>query len=66
MNIPLEELRSRVGELPKDRPIATICVVGQRAYNAARFLTQKGFHARLLSGGMQTYRCMLGKPRDVI
>lgn len=64
INIPLEELRSRLAELPRNRPIATVCVVGQRAYNAMRVLKENGFNASLLSGGMLSYQCMLGKLAD--
>jgi len=51
VNIPLPELRSRLGELPKDREIAVICRSAQRAYYATRILLQNGFNARNLSGG---------------
>jgi len=55
LNIPLDELRSRMGELPADREIWTYCRVGQRSYNAARLLMLNGFRVRNLSGGMRTY-----------
>jgi NADPH-dependent 2,4-dienoyl-CoA reductase/sulfur reductase-like enzyme/rhodanese-related sulfurtransferase len=55
-NIPLEELRGRLGELPADREIHLLCGVGQRAYYATRALLQRGFDVRNLSGGMKTYR----------
>jgi len=51
VNIPLPELRSRLGELPKDREILVICRSAQRAYYATRILLQNGFNARNLSGG---------------
>ena len=51
-NIPLPELRARLGELPKDREILVICRSGGRAYFATRILLQNGFKARDLSGGM--------------
>jgi NADPH-dependent 2,4-dienoyl-CoA reductase/sulfur reductase-like enzyme/rhodanese-related sulfurtransferase len=54
-NIPLEELRRRLNELPKDRETWLVCQVGQRAYYATRLLLQNGFSVRNLSGGMQTY-----------
>jgi NADPH-dependent 2,4-dienoyl-CoA reductase/sulfur reductase-like enzyme/rhodanese-related sulfurtransferase len=56
VNIPLDELRSRMQELPSDREIWTYCNVGHRSYYASRALRLKGFEARNLSGGMQTYR----------
>jgi NADPH-dependent 2,4-dienoyl-CoA reductase/sulfur reductase-like enzyme/rhodanese-related sulfurtransferase len=52
VNIPLPELRQRLGELPRDREIHVICRSGQRAYYATRILLQNGFKARNLSGGM--------------
>jgi rhodanese-related sulfurtransferase len=52
VNIPLGQLRSRVGELPRDREIHIICRSAQRAYYATRILLQNGFNARNISGGM--------------
>jgi rhodanese-related sulfurtransferase len=52
VNIPLGQLRARLGELPRDRDIMVICRSGQRAYYATRMLLQHGFKARNLSGGM--------------
>ena len=52
VNIPLTQLRARLGELPRDREIFVICRSGQRAYYATRVLLQKGFKARHLAGGM--------------
>jgi NADPH-dependent 2,4-dienoyl-CoA reductase/sulfur reductase-like enzyme/rhodanese-related sulfurtransferase len=57
-NIPLGELRARLGELPRDREIHIICRSGQRAYYATRVLQQNGFKARNISGGMLS-RAML-------
>ena len=57
VNIPLDELRDRLSELPKDRMIYTFCAVGLRGYLAYRILTQHGFDkVRNLSGGLKTYR----------
>jgi len=52
LNIPLPELRARLGELPRDREILIICRSGQRAYYATRILLQNGFKARNIPGGM--------------
>jgi len=52
VNIPLGQLRARLGELPRDREIHVICRSGGRAYYATRILLQNGFKARTLSGGM--------------
>ena len=57
VNIPLDELRDRLAELPKDKMIYTFCAVGLRGYLAYRILTQHGFgKVRNLSGGLKTYR----------
>jgi rhodanese-related sulfurtransferase len=52
VNIPLRQLRERLGELPRDREIHVICRSGQRAYYATRVLLQNGYRAQNLSGGM--------------
>ena len=52
VNIPLPQLRSRLGELPRDKEILVICRSGGRAYFATRILLQNGFKARDISGGM--------------
>jgi rhodanese-related sulfurtransferase len=41
--------------VPKDRPIAAYCKVGQRGYYAVRFLRQMGFDARNVTGGILTW-----------
>jgi rhodanese-related sulfurtransferase len=58
VNIPLGELRARLGELPRDREIHVICRSGQRAYYATRLLQQNGFDARAISGGMLSRRIL--------
>lgn len=56
INIPLEELRPRIGELPQDATIVTYCQVGMRGYLAERILRQHGFaDVRNLSGGYTTW-----------
>lgn len=59
VNIPLPELRSRLGELPRDQEIRVICRSAQRAYYATRILLQNGFKAKNISGGMLS-RAMCG------
>jgi rhodanese-related sulfurtransferase len=55
-NIPIEELRGRLGELPADGSlIVTSCKAGQRSYYAARVLLQSGFsHVKYLDGSLLT------------
>lgn len=55
VNIPLNSLRPRMNELPRDREILVFCAVGQRAYYATRALRLHGFAARNISGGMRSY-----------
>lgn len=56
INIPVDELRSRLDELPRGRKIAAYCQVGQRGYLATRILLQAGFSAVNVSGGYKTYK----------
>jgi len=56
VNIPVDELRSRLGELPRDRQIAAYCQVGQRGYLATRILVQAGFDAVNVSGGYMAFQ----------
>jgi NADPH-dependent 2,4-dienoyl-CoA reductase/sulfur reductase-like enzyme/rhodanese-related sulfurtransferase len=54
VNIPLPQLRARLGELPRNREIHILCRSAQRAYYATRILLQNGFKAKNISGGMLT------------
>lgn len=65
-NLPLSELRERYGELPRDRPLAVYCEVGQRGYYAVRFLLQHGYRAANLSGGWTTYRALRAAAKESI
>jgi rhodanese-related sulfurtransferase len=55
VNIPVDELRSRLDELPLNREVAVYCQVGQRGYLATRMLMQSGFKAVNVGGGYKTY-----------
>ena len=59
-NIPLDELRDRLGELPRDKEILAFCAVGLRGYLACRILRQHGFRCRNLTGGYKTYQAAIG------
>lgn len=55
-NIPVDDLRRRLGEVPRDRPIVAYCQVGMRGYLATRILLQSGFpRTANLSGGWTTW-----------
>lgn len=56
LNIPLDELRQRLGELPREKEILISCQVGLRGHVAYRMLVQHGFQARNLSGGYRTFQ----------
>lgn len=60
VNIPLDELRGRLDELPRDKEALVYCQVGLRGYLACRVLSQKGIKCRNLTGGMKTYNAVLG------
>jgi len=55
MHIPLDELRARIAELPKDKEIIASCQSGQRSYFACRLLAQHGFKVRNLAGSWRTF-----------
>lgn len=55
VNIPLDELRDRMDEIPKDRNIYVNCQVGLRGYLGCRILNQNGFNTYNLDGGYSLY-----------
>ena len=56
LNIPLDELRERLDEIPKNKPVYIYCAVGLRGYLASQILMQRGFaDVKNLSGGYKTY-----------
>ncbi len=65
MQIPLNQLRDRLQELPKDQPIYVYCQVGSRGYNAVRILKHAGFEAFNLDGGYKTYKTAKYQIREV-
>jgi NADPH-dependent 2,4-dienoyl-CoA reductase/sulfur reductase-like enzyme/rhodanese-related sulfurtransferase len=54
--IPLDELRNRINELPRDKEIIVSCQSGQRSYFACRILSQYGFKVRNLTGSYRTWK----------
>lgn len=55
MNIPLSELRDRLGELDRTKEYVTSCAIGLRGYIAARILAQNGFKVKNMMGGYTQY-----------
>ena len=51
--IPQGEIVSRMGEVPKDRPVLCVCRSGGRSYNVAAFLAFNGYESANLEGGMK-------------
>ena len=66
VHIPLDELRDRIGELPKDKEILAYCQVGLRGYLACRVLSQKGFKCRNLNGGIKIYNAVTGNATKLL
>ena len=59
-NIPVDELRSRLSEIPVDKRIIVYCAIGLRGYLSCRILMQNGFtNVYNLSGGLKTYVCAI-------
>ena len=64
-NIPVDELRERLGELDKSKPIYVICQSGLRSYIACRILAGNGYDCYNFSGGFRFYdavthdRCLI-------
>lgn len=56
INIPIDDLRQRLGELDRNKEILVFCQVGLRGYLACRILSQNGFKCRNLTGGYKTYK----------
>lgn len=54
-NLPVDDLRDHLQDLPRDRPLVVYCRVGQRGYVATRILAQEGFQVSNVSGGYLTW-----------
>lgn len=65
INIPVDDLRSRMNELDKNKEILVFCQVGLRGYIACRILTQNGFKAKNLTGGYKTYAAAKFSPAKI-
>ena len=65
LNIPLDDLRGRLGELEQKKMILGFCQIGLRGYVASRILSQKGFKVRNLDGGLKSCLLSTFKPSSV-
>lgn len=58
INLPLDELRERLGELDPAKPVYVMCQSGLRSYVACRILSQHGFHCYNFAGGYRFYEAV--------
>ena len=59
VNIPVDELRERLGELDRGKPVYVICQSGLRSYIACRILAGNGFDCYNFSGGFRFYDAVM-------
>lgn len=55
INIPVDDLRERISEIPKGKPVYVMCQSGLRSYIACRILSQNGYDCYNFSGGYRFY-----------
>ncbi|MEY8000507.1 CoA-disulfide reductase [Clostridium sp. Mt-5] len=63
LNIPLDNLRKRLGELDKNKEIIAYCQIGLRGYIASRILSQHGYKAKNLTGGYKSLSILNFTPK---
>ena len=56
VNLPVDALRERLDEIPRDKPVYVNCQSGLRSYIACRILSQNGFDCYNLAGGYRFYQ----------
>ena len=61
VNIPLDSLRQRINEIPKDRPVYVHCHSGLRSYLACRILIGNGYDCHNLAGGWRLYESVINE-----
>ncbi|MDQ7095418.1 FAD-dependent oxidoreductase [Desulfosporosinus sp. PR] len=64
LNIPLDSLRDRMGELDRNKPVIAYCQVGLRGYIADRILTQNGYSVLNITGGYKTISLQEFQPQN--
>ncbi len=70
INIPVDELRDRLAEIAKGKPVYVICQSGLRSYIASRILTGNGYDCYNFAGGYRFYdavindRCLIDRASD--
>ncbi len=63
VNIPVDELRERLNEVPKGKPVYVICQSGLRSYIASRILEGSGYTAYNFAGGFRFYDAVMNDRR---
>lgn len=61
MNIPVDDLRERIGEIEPEKPVYIMCQSGLRSYIACRILMQNGFDCYNFSGGYRFYNSIISE-----
>lgn len=61
INIPLDSLRARIDEIPKDKPVYVHCHSGLRSYIACRILQGNGYDCYNLAGGWRLYESVINE-----
>lgn len=56
IDVPLEQLGQRIGELPEARPLVLICASGHRSARGADLLTERGVPAVSVEGGLEAWK----------
>ena len=59
VNLPVDDLREHLAEIPADKPVYLICQSALRSYIACRILSQHGLRCSLLSGGWRLYEAVM-------
>ena len=69
LHIPVDELRERLSEIPKNKPVSVFCHSGLRSYLGCRILMQNGYDCSHMAGGFRFYASVvkdlnIGSPED--
>ncbi|MCB2293497.1 CoA-disulfide reductase [Clostridium algoriphilum] len=65
VNIPIDSLRERIGELDADKEILEYCSIGLKGYIASRMLAPKGYKVKNLTGGYKSASVLNFKPKEL-
>jgi rhodanese-related sulfurtransferase len=65
IHIPLDSLRSRINEIPKNKPVYVHCHSGLRSYIACRILAGNGFECFNLAGGWRLYESVINEEKNI-